>query len=81
MKNLWNRLLATSLRPRCLYGASVLRVMAGCVILYQYLINYAQYNFAVPDMYAGIITISVIGLVINQLLVAVERRFSTWRTS
>jgi NitT/TauT family transport system permease protein len=32
-------------------------------------------------MYAGIITISAIGLVINQLLVALERRFSTWRTS
>jgi NitT/TauT family transport system permease protein len=46
-----------------------------------YLITSAQFNFDVPDMYAGIITISVIGLVINQLLVAVERRFSTWRTS
>lgn len=45
-----------------------------------YLITYAQYNFDVPDMYAGIITISAIGLVINQLLVALERRFSTWRT-
>jgi NitT/TauT family transport system permease protein len=31
-------------------------------------------------MYAGIITISAIGLVINQLLLAIERRFSTWRT-
>jgi NitT/TauT family transport system permease protein len=46
-----------------------------------YLITSAQFNFDVPDMYAGIITISVIGLVINQLLVVVERRFSTWRTS
>ncbi|MCU7727539.1 ABC transporter permease [Actinoplanes sp. KI2] len=46
-----------------------------------YLINYAQYNFAVPDMYAGIITISAIGLLVNQLLIALERRFSTWRTT
>ncbi len=46
-----------------------------------YLITYAQFNFDVPDMYAGIITISTIGLVINQLLVVLERRFSTWRTS
>ncbi|HTE50840.1 MAG TPA: HTTM domain-containing protein [Kofleriaceae bacterium] len=45
MKTLWNRLLATSLRPRCLYGASILRVMAGCVILYQLLINYGQRGF------------------------------------
>jgi NitT/TauT family transport system permease protein len=46
-----------------------------------YLITYSQFNFDVPDMYAGIITISAIGLVINQALVALERRFSTWRTS
>lgn len=45
-----------------------------------YLINSAEFNFAVPEMYAGIITISAIGLAINQILVAVERRFSTWRT-
>jgi NitT/TauT family transport system permease protein len=46
-----------------------------------YLINYAQYNFAVTDMYAGIITISTIGLLVNQLLITLERRFSTWRTT
>lgn len=45
MKNLWNRLLATSLHPRCLIGASLLRVLAGCVILYQYVINYAQRHY------------------------------------
>ncbi len=44
-----------------------------------YLINYAQSNFAIPEMYAGIITISVIGIGINQLLLAVERHFSRWR--
>jgi NitT/TauT family transport system permease protein len=54
--------------------------MVGAKAGLGYLINYAQYNFAVPDMYAGIITISAIGLVINHVLVAVERRFSTWRT-
>ena len=54
--------------------------MVGAKAGLGYLINYAQYNFAVPDMYAGIITISAIGLVVNQLLVLTERRFSTWRT-
>ena len=53
--------------------------MVGAKAGLGYLINYAQYNFAVPDMYAGIITISAIGLVVNQLLLALERRFSTWR--
>jgi NitT/TauT family transport system permease protein len=45
-----------------------------------YLINASQYNFAIPQMYAGIVTISVIGVLFNQLLVAVERRFTSWRT-
>ena len=55
--------------------------MVGAKAGLGYLINYAQYNFAVPDMYAGIITISAIGLLVNQILILVERRFSTWRTS
>jgi NitT/TauT family transport system permease protein len=54
--------------------------MVGAKAGLGYLINYAQYNFAVSDMYAGIITVSAIGLLVNQLLVVVERRFSTWRT-
>ncbi|MEU0005325.1 ABC transporter permease [Streptomyces sp. NPDC006314] len=44
-----------------------------------YLVNASQYNFAIPQMYAGIITISAIGVVFNQVLVAVERRLSSWR--
>ncbi|MGW0698999.1 ABC transporter permease [Streptomyces sp. NPDC002867] len=44
-----------------------------------YLINASQYNFAIPQMYAGIVTISAIGVVFNQFLVAVERRLSSWR--
>lgn len=46
-----------------------------------FLINDAQFNFRIPDMYAGIITISLIGLAFNQLLIRLERRFSTWRTT
>ncbi|MER7212236.1 ABC transporter permease [Streptosporangium sp. NPDC000239] len=55
--------------------------MVGAKAGLGYLINYAQFNFRVPEMYAGILTISVLGLLINQLLVRLERRFSTWRTS
>jgi NitT/TauT family transport system permease protein len=46
-----------------------------------YLINYAQFNFLIPKMYVGILTIAVLGLTINLLLVAIERRLSRWRTS
>ncbi|MER5929389.1 ABC transporter permease [Streptomyces sp. NPDC002054] len=44
-----------------------------------YLINASQFNFAIPQMYAGIITISAIGVGFNQLLVTIERRLSLWR--
>ncbi|MGV9254411.1 ABC transporter permease [Streptomyces sp. NPDC003697] len=44
-----------------------------------YLINTSQYNFAIPEMYAGVITISAIGVAFNQFLVTVERRLSSWR--
>lgn len=44
-----------------------------------YLINASQFNFAIPQMYAGIVTISAIGVAFNQLLVTIERRLSVWR--
>lgn len=54
--------------------------MVGAKAGLGYLINASQYNFAIPQMYAGIVAISVIGVVFNQLLVALERRFTAWRT-
>ena len=44
-----------------------------------YLITYSQYNFMIPEMYAGILTISILGLVINYSLLALERRLSRWK--
>lgn len=55
--------------------------MVGAKAGLGFLINDAQFNFRIPDMYAGIIAISVIGLVFNVLLLRLERRFSTWRTT
>ncbi|WP_436499978.1 ABC transporter permease [Actinokineospora sp. HUAS TT18] len=53
--------------------------MVGAKAGLGYLINASQYNFAIPQMYAGIITISAIGVTFNQLLVALERKFTSWR--
>jgi NitT/TauT family transport system permease protein len=53
--------------------------MVGAKAGLGYLINYSQNNFAIPNMYAGILTISVLGLIVNALLVRLERRFSSWR--
>jgi NitT/TauT family transport system permease protein len=46
-----------------------------------FLISYAQFNFLIPKMYAAILTTSVLGLAVNYGLVALERRFSRWRTA
>ncbi|GAB7192826.1 ABC transporter permease [Kineococcus sp. NUM-3379] len=68
-----------------LAGASSILVliaaeMVGAKAGLGYLINSSQFNFMIPQMYAGILTISAIGLVVNGLLVGLERRFSRWRT-
>ncbi|NUR58991.1 MAG: ABC transporter permease [Catenulispora sp.] len=53
--------------------------MVGAKAGLGYLVNTSQQNFAIPDMYAAIIAISVLGLVFNQLLVTLERRLTRWR--
>ncbi|WP_051795215.1 ABC transporter permease [Streptomyces sp. NRRL S-87] len=67
--------LAGSVSILVLVAAEMIGAKAGL----GYLINAAQFNFAIPQMYAGIVTISVIGLVFNQVLVSVERRLTAWR--
>jgi len=37
-------------------------------------------NFLIPKMYAAILTTTLLGLAVNYTLVALERRFSRWRT-
>lgn len=53
--------------------------MIGATAGLGFLINYAQFNFLIPTMYAAIITTSAIGVGVNYGLVALERRFSRWR--
>ncbi len=53
--------------------------MIGATAGLGYLINYSQYNFLIPQMYAAILTTTGVGLAINYGLVALERRLSRWR--
>jgi NitT/TauT family transport system permease protein len=46
-----------------------------------FLITNSEQNFQTPMMYAAIITISMIGVLLNLVLLAIERRFSTWRVA
>ncbi|MGU3497267.1 ABC transporter permease [Mycobacterium sp. C31M] len=54
--------------------------MVGAKAGLGYLITASQLNFQIPEMYAGIVTIALVGLAFNGVLVAVERRLSRWRT-
>jgi len=53
--------------------------MVGAKAGLGYLITNAQSSFLIPDMYAGILTVAVLGFTVNYLLVALERHFSRWR--
>jgi NitT/TauT family transport system permease protein len=55
--------------------------MVGAKAGLGYLIVNSQMSFLIPDMYAGILTVSVLGLLVNVLLVSLERHFSRWRTA
>jgi NitT/TauT family transport system permease protein len=55
--------------------------MVGAKAGLGYLITYTQFNFQIPKMYAGIIVIALVGVSINGVLLAFERRFSRWRTA
>ncbi|GGC92500.1 ABC transporter permease [Chelatococcus reniformis] len=52
--------------------------MVGAKAGLGYLIIYGQYSVLIPQMYFGIL-ITVIGLVLNSALEAIERLFTRWR--
>ncbi|MFE5568758.1 MULTISPECIES: ABC transporter permease [Amycolatopsis] len=71
----------TGIRMAAAYSILILIAaeMVGAKAGLGYLINNSQVNFQIQQMYAAIITVSVLGLAINAGFVALERRFSTWR--
>jgi NitT/TauT family transport system permease protein len=55
--------------------------MVGAKAGLGYLIIYAQYNFQIPHMYVGILSITFLGLLFNQALQQVEKRCTRWKTA
>jgi NitT/TauT family transport system permease protein len=53
--------------------------MVGAKAGLGYLIMYSQYNFQIPQMYVGILTITAVGLGITGILTRIERHFSAWK--
>jgi len=67
-----------------LAGASSILVLIACEMAgaregLGYLVNFAQFNFQIPTMYAGIIMLSVVGLTFNYILLSLERRLTRWK--
>lgn len=44
-----------------------------------FMIFYFQERYAVPEMYAGIITMSLLGVTVNYLLVALQKHLTGWK--
>jgi NitT/TauT family transport system permease protein len=53
--------------------------MVGAKAGLGYLIQYSQYNFQIPQMYAGIITTTVLGLTFAKALLWLEWRCTSWK--
>ncbi|MDR1462712.1 MAG: ABC transporter permease [Azoarcus sp.] len=60
--------------------ALVAAEMVGAKSGLGYLIIYSQYNFQIPEMFLGIISITVMGLLISYVLRTSERRLSAWKS-
>lgn len=56
-------------------GAEMLAAQSGV----GYLIQNSQLMMQVPDMYAGILTLTIVGLVMNYLLVWFEKKATAWK--
>jgi len=67
--------LAAAISLLVLIAAEMVGARAGL----GYMINAAQFNFQIPEMYAGIVTLSAIGLLLNVALRRVELRLSRWK--
>ncbi len=44
-----------------------------------FFIQNAQYNFRIPEMYASILTLVILGLLVNYLLVWFEKKATSWK--
>jgi NitT/TauT family transport system permease protein len=53
--------------------------MVGAKAGLGYLVNYSQFTFEIPKMYAGIVTLALLGLVFNHAVLLAERRLTAWR--
>ncbi|MDR0875884.1 MAG: ABC transporter permease [Clostridiales Family XIII bacterium] len=59
--------------------AVVVAEMIGAKRGLGYLVFNSRESFLYPNMYAGIIMLAIVGVVLNFILVAVEKKFTSWK--
>ncbi len=74
-------MISTGLRLGGSYALLVLVAaeMIGANSGLGFLIINRQFNFRIPEMYAAIAILALVGVIVNYLLLAMERRFTRWR--
>jgi NitT/TauT family transport system permease protein len=53
--------------------------MVGAKAGLGYLVNYSQFTFEIPKMYAGIVSLALLGLAFNHAVLLAERRLTAWQ--
>jgi NitT/TauT family transport system permease protein len=53
--------------------------MVGAKAGLGYLVNYSQFTFEIPKMYAGIVALALLGLAFNHGVLLAERRLAAWK--
>jgi NitT/TauT family transport system permease protein len=59
--------------------AVVAAEMIGAVSGLGYLVLYSEETFNVPEMYAGIVALAILGIALNFLLQRAERFVTSWK--
>jgi NitT/TauT family transport system permease protein len=88
-KQLFRKIILPASLPSIVSGARLGAKIAFMVVIAAemigaksglgYFIQNAQYNFMIPEMYAGILTLAVLGVVVNYLLVWFEKKTTSWK--
>jgi NitT/TauT family transport system permease protein len=60
--------------------AVVAAEMIGAVSGLGYLVLYSEETFNVPEMYAGIVGLAILGIGLNYALHSAEKVFTSWKT-
>ncbi|MFA4957652.1 MAG: ABC transporter permease [Candidatus Methanoperedens sp.] len=88
-KDLFSKIILPASTPSIVAGARLGAKIAVMVVIAAemigaksglgFFIQNAQYNFMIPEMYAGILSLAILGLAVNYLLVWVEKKATYWK--